>query len=78
VNILLFASLQERAGKSTLAEEVEEGTKLEELWDFLKERFGFQQLSEHVLMAKNGNLASKDTVVQDGDKISFFPPVSGG
>lgn len=78
VNIVLFASLKEKAGSSPLTEAVEEGTKLEDIWESLKKRFGFQQLGDHVLMARNGDLVPKETIAQNGDTISFFPPVSGG
>lgn len=78
IHIHLFASLEEKAGQSQLAEEVEDGSKLEDIWNSLKTRFGFQQLSEHILIAKNGKYASGEIVVQDGDEISFFPPVVGG
>lgn len=78
VQILLFASLEEKAGQSKWTEEVEKGAKLGEIWKSLKERFGFQQLGEHILMARNGTYASGETTAQDGDEISFFPPVGGG
>lgn len=78
IHIHLFASLEEKAGQSQLVEEVEEGAKLQEIWNSLKTRFGFQQLSEHILMARNGKYAKRETVAQGGDEISFFPPVGGG
>lgn len=78
IQIHLFASLEAKAGQSRWAEDVEEGTNLDAVWDFLKRKFGFQQQSEHILMAINGNFASKETVVKNGDEISFFPPVGGG
>ncbi|MEW5806220.1 MAG: molybdopterin converting factor subunit 1 [Acidobacteriota bacterium] len=78
VKILLFASFREKAGKSELIEEIEEGTTAREIWEELKKRYSLPILSEHVLMAINEEFAMEDTIVKDGDTIAFFPPVSGG
>ncbi len=78
VHIQLFAYLMKKADKSRWVEEIEEGIRLKEIWNSIRKRYGFRELSEHILMAKNGEYASKETIAHDGDEIAFFPPVGGG
>lgn len=35
-------------------------------------------LGQRVLMAVNQTMARPDTVLEDGDEVAFFPPVTGG
>ncbi len=35
-------------------------------------------LATDIQCARNGELASDDTPLADGDEIAFFPPVTGG
>jgi molybdopterin synthase sulfur carrier subunit len=35
-------------------------------------------LGARVMVAINQELASPDALVQDGDEVAFFPPVTGG
>lgn len=37
-----------------------------------------QVLSARVMVAINQELTSLDALVQDGDEVAFFPPVTGG
>lgn len=35
-------------------------------------------IASHLFVAINGDYAADNTVLQDGDEVAFFPPVSGG
>ena len=37
-----------------------------------------QPLPEDVLMARNLEYVDSDSLVEDGDEIAFFPPITGG
>ena len=34
--------------------------------------------AEHLLVAVNQNMSSRDTIVKEGDELAFFPAVTGG
>ena len=80
IQIKFFASLRESigisslnleyAGESTVADVAKELVERGEEWRLLEER--------DVLCAVNQTLCGKDARVNDGDKIAFFPPVTGG
>jgi molybdopterin converting factor small subunit len=75
INILLYSSLKEKAGQSRLVEEIEEGTKIGEIWDSLRKKYDLPMHSEHILVTKNGEYASEETTASAGDEIALFPPV---
>ncbi len=77
INVLLFSTLKEKAGQSKLVEEIEEGTKIGEIWNSVRERYGMPAQSEHILVTKNGEYASEETTAMAGDEIAIFPPVCG-
>ena len=80
IQIKFFASLRERLGTSslnleytgedTVADVAQELVERGEVWRLLEE--------QDVLCAVNQTLCGKDTKINDGDEIAFFPPVTGG
>jgi len=77
VHVRLFAALREEAGISTL--EVEGSTPAEvEL--ALGRRFGerFARIASAGQVVVNGERATRDTPLADGDEVALLPPVSGG
>lgn len=80
IHIKFFASLRERLGLSFInlnyAEQQTVADLMDELivsgnqWLLLKE--------QDVLVAVNQTLCGKETNINDGDEIAFFPPVTGG
>ncbi|MCD4765417.1 MAG: MoaD/ThiS family protein [Methanosarcinales archaeon] len=87
VTIKLFANLREQVGKAKIEDD---GSDLRELIDILIGKY--DGLGE--LIIKNGEIHpfihvmvngisvkdkdGLDTVLNDGDEITLFPPVSGG
>jgi MoaD family protein len=75
--VRLFAVLRELAGTS----EVEvSGRTVWELAEDLSAVHGdrFTQIVEVSSFVVNGERASRDTVVAEGDEVAILPPVSGG
>lgn len=73
IKIRYFASLKERVGRS---EEHfnEAGLTAADIWQTLTG----QELPDNVLIAVNMEYAEQSIIVQDGDELAFFPPVTGG
>jgi MoaD family protein len=77
VRVRLFAVLRELAG-APQAEVT--GRTVGELADALAETHGerFAQIVGVSSFVVNGERASRETVVADGDEVAILPPVSGG
>ncbi|PLY14425.1 MAG: molybdopterin converting factor subunit 1 [Sedimenticola sp.] len=82
IKVLYFARLREQLDTESEQLELAAGSTLSSLLAQLTARggvwqdtFGNDQL---VMMAVNQEMAEPDTIVNDGDEIAFFPPVTGG
>ena len=49
-----------------------------DLFKEIKKIHGFDEPQGHCKVAINNDLVQWDAKIEDGDKILFFPPVSGG
>lgn len=75
--VLYFASLRDRA--NTDAEAVDsQASDARGLYAELRTRHGFTMGEDRLRVAINGEFATWDHVLVDGDEIVFIPPVSGG
>jgi len=74
VRVKFFASLREQFGASELNLAAQPGMSVAEVWNAA----AGQPLPDYVLMARNLEYVQSDSVVEDGDEIAFFPPVTGG
>jgi molybdopterin synthase sulfur carrier subunit len=79
VTVKLFAALRQQVGSGELSKEIEEGSTVEQLWDFLREESPqLPDMKESLLYAVNRSYVTRDHVLQDQDEVVFVPPVSGG
>jgi molybdopterin synthase sulfur carrier subunit len=80
IKIQFFAGLRERIGLAKINVEYNGEQSIEALRLQLLERGEqWQALAENnVLCALNQSICQPDTVINDGDEIAFFPPVTGG
>ncbi|MHB8446950.1 MAG: MoaD/ThiS family protein [Rudaea sp.] len=77
LRVLYFALLRDRA--RTDAEQVDSpSVDARGLYSELRVRHGFTMSEERLRVAVNGEFASWDRALADGDEIAFLPPVSGG
>jgi molybdopterin synthase sulfur carrier subunit len=82
IKILYFASLREQLGSSEETLDIEAGLRVQDLLQQLCARGDAWQLAlcdnPHLQVAVNQAVASMESVLNDGDEVAFFPPVTGG
>ena len=79
LKVLLFARLKELAGQETIEIELESPLSIMEVWKLLCERYPPLKATEgSVIFSQNQEFAELQTVLQEGDELAIFPPVSGG
>ncbi|KXY31137.1 molybdopterin synthase sulfur carrier subunit [Bacillus cereus] len=76
IRVLLFANLQEEAGKSELQIEKENIT-VAELKDIVAKEYNVP-VSAPIMVAINEEYANEDDTIHTGDVVALIPPVSGG
>ena len=78
VTIKLFAIYREILGQAELSLDVRDGATVKDLFGRVLGDRAEAALRESTLFAVNETYASADTVLRDGDRVAFIPPVSGG
>lgn len=75
IRVLYFASLKESVGRAEDCLAAVDGITVLALWQQLNPDL---PLPASVLAAVNMHYVDLGTMVQDGDEVGFFPPVTGG
>lgn len=79
ITIKYFASLREKIGRAQDMIEFSDGLTIQRIWSQLNEQVELGGIkSSDLLCSQNMEYAQWDTLVNDGDEIAFFPPVTGG
>ncbi|VAW82635.1 Molybdopterin synthase sulfur carrier subunit [hydrothermal vent metagenome] len=79
ITIKYFASLREKIGRDQDMVEYAPEMTIQSLWNHLHgntELMGVEV--KELLCAQNMEYTRWDVVLNDGDEIAFFPPVTGG
>ncbi|MFD1037766.1 molybdopterin converting factor subunit 1 [Virgibacillus byunsanensis] len=76
ITVLLFAHLQEEAGKDRIEMEIDD-ISIADLKNNLQEKYNLTQMDQ-IMSAINEEYAMNDDTVKQGDIVAFIPPVSGG
>lgn len=75
IKIRYFASLKDRLGRSE-DQLLDTGARsVLEVWQVVN---ADKPLPDNVLAAVNMEYVTMNHIVQDGDEVAFFPPVTGG
>lgn len=75
IKVLFFASLRERLGINQVILESDSALSITEVW---QRSSGQSHLPANILVAVNHTYVDAHALVQPGDEIAFFPPVTGG
>lgn len=75
INVKYFASLREQLGKDADELSSVNVDTVADIWNLANPSHCAQ---DNLLVAINQEYATFDSVVNDGDEVAFFPPVTGG
>jgi len=81
IRVLFFAQLREQLGCEQLALAMPESSNISQLRALLVEQHPQWSRflgSDKLLFAVNQTMAKATQVINDGDEVAFFPPVTGG
>ena len=79
ITILYFAITRERLGLDREQLDVDSPMTVGGLWSLLCDRHGpLGPLRRHLRIAVNGDFASDDLPLGEGDEVALIPPVAGG
>lgn len=79
ITVRLFASYKELLGEEEIKMEFDEGATVGDALDLLKQTYpALATQGYSPLTACNLKHVSKRHVLEDGDELAIFPPVSGG
>lgn len=72
-----YAALRESRGRAEDTVKTDAGTA-RDLYEELRARHGFRWPPEKLKVAINDGITDWGTALNDGDEVSFLPPVAGG
>ena len=75
IKVRYFASLGERLGRTESDLMFDQTMTVRDIWRQSTVDAG---IPENVLAAVNMEYVQRDSAVEDGDVVAFFPPVTGG
>ncbi|MEE8379849.1 MAG: MoaD/ThiS family protein [Gammaproteobacteria bacterium] len=75
ITVKFFASLRETLNRDTTSVDFAEISTITDVWNIATEGHKFPA---NTLAAINMEYASAEQMVNDGDEVAFFPPVTGG
>lgn len=81
IRIVFFAQLRERLGLDHIDMLLDSSLSLLELRNLLISQYPKWEVAlnqKNILMSVNREYASLESLVNAGDEVAFFPPVTGG
>lgn len=75
ITVLFFASLREELGQSRLELPITQATSAADIWQQATQQ---SDMPSNIRIAHNQEYCSADTMINVGDEVAFFPPVTGG
>jgi molybdopterin converting factor subunit 1 len=79
IKVKLFASFRDIVGTKEEDITLPDGTTVQQLLERYIDRFPqMAKFREHIILSVNKDYGAPARVLNDGDEVSFLPPVSGG
>ncbi len=79
LKLLFFAGHREILGAVSKQFDMPEGSTVKDLFETLAARYpALRGMEERTIIAVNRDQADWDRVLEDGDEVALYPPVSGG
>jgi molybdopterin converting factor small subunit len=79
VPVCLFARYREAVGRERIEVEVRDGATVEDVWGALTRAHpDLTRYRPHTLFAIGNDYVAAERLVQPGEEVACFPPVSGG
>jgi molybdopterin converting factor subunit 1 len=79
VKVKLYAAFREIVGSKEEDLQLADGTTVQMLLDDYVRRFPkLDRYREHIILSVNKEYGRPGRVLNDGDEVTFLPPVSGG
>ena len=75
ISVLFFASFADSVGQRELTIDSADIRTARDVWEACIQDAG---IPDNALVALNKQYADMEDVVEDGDEVAFFPPVTGG
>ena len=75
ITVKFFASLREQIGKSDASISSTDSITVLQAW---QQASGLDSMPENTLCAINMEYVDQNSMLNDGDEVAFFPPVTGG
>lgn len=75
IKVKFFASLREQVGQSDVSINCDDALTALQVWQQASQQ---QNMPDNILCAINMEYVAQNTIVNDGDEVAFFPPVTGG
>ena len=77
IEVHLYAQLREQAGLET-TQVTTAAASVADLYEELRRKFDFSLRAESMRVALNDSFCSWNDRLQNGDRVTFVPPVAGG
>ena len=74
ISVKYFANMRDTMGKAGESVDITDGASVAEIWASVSST----PMPENTLIAVNMEYTKADHVLNDGDELGFFPPVTGG
>jgi len=81
VKVKFLAAVADYTGVYKTEIELDDGMRFKDVVEYLREKFpGLREIESKlpILILLNGRKVDPETLLEDGDRIAFLPPISGG
>lgn len=78
VKVRYFGQFRDFTGKTEEYLDIDDGISVEGIREHIRGVYPKMGSKEEIMVAVNGSFTPLEQVIEEGDEVAFFPPVSGG